>query len=140
MRIIDASVLVKICIEERSSAAARAEFISGERYAAPAHALAEVAEVLARKVRDGQALLPQIIQSIRAVEGEIEFLKVSDLIETAMEISITTGASVYDCLYVTAARRFGCLLITADTRLISRLAGTRYEPLLIPLDSANAPR
>ncbi len=108
--------------------------------AAPDHAFAEVAEVLTRKVRLGQAVLGQTVVAMQAIAAEIEPLRLDGLLPIAMSISFETGASVYDCLYVAAARSRGCQLLTADMRLIARLADTAYQPLLLPLASANSPR
>ena len=140
MRIIDASIIVKLCIEETGSAAAKAIFESGGKFATPDHAYAEVAEVLTRKVRLGQAVFGQMVLATRNIGAEIEFLKLPELVSSAMAISMETGASVYDCLYVAAADRLKSQLVTADRRLVERLSGTRYAQLLIPLDSAKGPR
>jgi predicted nucleic acid-binding protein len=140
MPIIDASIIVKLCIEETGSAAAKAIFESGGKFATPDHAYAEVAEVLTRKVRLGQAVFEQMVLATRNIAADIEFLKLSELISPAMAISMETGASVYDCLYVAAADRLQSQLVTADRRLVDRLSGTRYAQLLIPLDSAKGPR
>jgi len=64
MRIIDASIIVKLCIEENGSAAARQIVGRAGKLSAPGHALAEVGEVLARKVRLGQARLDQASDAI----------------------------------------------------------------------------
>jgi predicted nucleic acid-binding protein len=57
------------------------------------------------------------------------------LLDEAIEISLETGASVYDCLYVALASRERCRLVTADRRLIDKMSQTRHAPLLMPLDS-----
>lgn len=57
-----------------------------------------------------------------------------------MELSLATAASVYDCLYVAAAIEENCQLLTEDRRLVACLKATSYAELLLPLDSANAPR
>ncbi len=110
------------------------------RLVAPAHILAETGEVVSRKIRAGHVDAAQLRAIVQQLETELEVLPLVDLLEEAVGIALDTGASVYDCLYVAAASRHSRPLLTADARLISCLAGTRYEPLLLPLDSAKGPR
>jgi predicted nucleic acid-binding protein len=136
MRIIDASVIVKLCIEESGSVFAHAIMNSGEPLAAPNHALAEVGEVLARKVRSGQATFEQMLVSVHAAAAEIDFIDIIGLMPEAMSMSIETQLSVYDCLYVVAAVHMGTQLVTADGRMLKQLRASRYAQLLVPLDSS----
>ena len=136
MQIIDASIIVKLCIEENGSAIARQVVGNAVKLSAPNHALAEVGEVLVRKVRLGEAKFDQVGDAIRAVALKIDFIDLRELLPAAMTLSLDTKLSVYDCLYVAAAERLKGQLFTADRRMLSLLQSTRYRSLLLPLDSS----
>lgn len=55
----------------------------------------------------------------------------------AFQLSLRTGASVYDCLYVALAASEDCPLVTADRRLIAKMDETEFAGLLVPLNSFN---
>ena len=139
MPIIDASIIVKLCIEEAGWEAARAAVGRRTHVSAPDHALAEVGEVLTRKARMGQATMGQVAAAMEAIARDIEFVRIGPLMRDAMILSLETGASVYDCLYVVAAKQGETKLMTDDRRLIKTLQDTRFAPLLIPLDSSSGP-
>jgi predicted nucleic acid-binding protein len=136
MQIIDASIIVKLCIEENGSAIARQVVAQAVKLSAPNHALAEVGEVLARKVRLGQARFEQVSDAIGAVALRIDFIDLRELLPAAMTLSLDTRLSVYDCLYVAAAERLRGQLFTADQRMLNLLQPMRYRSLLLPLDSS----
>jgi predicted nucleic acid-binding protein len=46
----------------------------------------------------------------------------SQLLESALEIAIETGRSVYDSLYLALAVAHKCPMITADKRLVNALS------------------
>lgn len=140
MLVVDASVIVKIYAPEEGSEAAL-DFIGAEpERLIPAHAFAEVGEVLARKSRLGELAGLQVGGILTALRRAFTPVPLDDLIDPAVQMSIQTGASVYDCLYVALAAAEDCPLVTADHRLIVKMAGTRFARLLKPLDSINAPQ
>jgi predicted nucleic acid-binding protein len=68
MLVIDASVIVKIFVEESSSPEAIALYRSGQPLLVPAHAFAEAGEVFSRKLRNrfvDDAQLSLIISELR---------------------------------------------------------------------------
>lgn len=138
--IIDASALVKILVREPDSDIYMLAIKEGHRLGVPAHILAETGEVLSRKIRAGHIDSAQLRLIVNQLDTELDVIPVLGLFEEAISIALAVGASVYDCLYVAAADRYRRQLLTADTRLINRLAGTPYQPLLLPLASANSPR
>lgn len=138
--IIDASALVKILVREPDSDIYMAAIQEGHRLGAPAHILAETGEVLSRKMRAGHVDTAQLRLIANQLDAELDVIPVLGLFEQAISIALAVGASVYDCLYVAAADRYRRQLLTADARLIARLAGTVYQPLLLPLDSARGPQ
>lgn len=137
---IDASALVKLLVYAPDSAMYQSLVPEGARLCAPAHALAETGEVVSRKMRAGHVDAQQLAQIVAQLDAELETIPLLDLLSPAVAIALEVGASVYDCLYVAAAQRLGTQLLTADRRLVARLGGTPYHPLLISLDSATGPR
>jgi predicted nucleic acid-binding protein len=111
-------------------------FGNAVKLSAPNHALAEVGEVLVRKVRLGEAKFDQVGDAMRAVALKIDFIDLRELLPAAMTLSLDTKLSIYDCLYVAAAERLKGQLFTADRRMLSLLQPTRYRSLLLPLDSS----
>jgi predicted nucleic acid-binding protein len=55
------------------------------------------------------------------------------LAKRAFEIASELRHPVYDCFYLALAEREDAALVTADRRLIRRLAGSRWEALCRPL-------
>jgi predicted nucleic acid-binding protein len=140
MLVVDASAVVKIYAPEEGSQAALDLLSTDPDRMIPAHAIAEIGEVLMRKVRLGELTALQIDAILGAVRLGFASVPLDDLIHPAVEISLRTGASIYDCLYVALATAENCRLVTADRRLIAKMAGTRFAPLITPLDSLNAPQ
>ena len=133
---IDASALIKAFVEEPGSAEAR-RFLAGPFVlVAPGHAIGECAEVLARKVGKAELNRIQAKDAILAIRQSIGFIALDDLIEPAMEIALEAGVSVYDALYIATARKLNCQLLTADFRLMRKIAATGDAKLLIGLGEA----
>ena len=56
----------------------------------------------------------------------------------ALEISIQLRRPAYDALYLAAAESYRARVVTADTRLLNRVANTPFAPLVISLQDAAA--
>jgi predicted nucleic acid-binding protein len=138
MLVVDASVVVKIFAPEKGSDVALEIVGAEQERLAPAHAFAEVGEVLVRKGRAGELTNLQIEDILNALRRGFTTVPLDDLIGPAVQISIETGASVYDCFYVALAVAENCSLVTADDRLIAKMKGTHFAALLRPLDSSTA--
>jgi predicted nucleic acid-binding protein len=126
MLVIDASVIVKAFVEEEGSAEASEVFFSENVLAAPAHALAEVGEVLCRKLKAGDLAAGQLSEILAALPGAVPTVQLDEILEQAVLTAEATGTSVYDCLYLVTAMRNACSFVTADQRLVRKLAGTTF--------------
>jgi predicted nucleic acid-binding protein len=122
--VIDASVAVKWVLPEDDSEQAD-RFLSNAldqsvRLLAPDIYMAEVANVLwvrAARRRDISAEHARL--GLRSLLGTIETLVSSRaLVPRALELSLTFGHPVYDCLYVALALVEQCNVVTADRRLV----------------------
>ncbi len=113
--VIDASVVVKaLVLEEYSEQASELFFAADVVLWAPAHMLAEAAEVLERKRRDGKITEDQFSEAVASLPGAAVSISLDLLISDAVALARTLNHSVYDCLYLAAARRRQVPLITAD--------------------------
>jgi predicted nucleic acid-binding protein len=65
--------------------------------------------------------------------GAHEFWLTVWLASRAFEIAAELRHPVYDCFYLALAEREEASLVTADRRLIGRLAGSRWQTLCRPL-------
>lgn len=141
--VVDASVAVKWVIPEEGSTRARALLgaaARGEaRLLAPDVYVAEVANVLWKRshligdLRDDEAR--------EALENTLATLPTlapsTALASQALELALTFGRSLYDCLYVALALRASCPLVTADRRLVRAFAPATGQ--VIDLDEFEAP-
>jgi predicted nucleic acid-binding protein len=133
--VVDASVILKAFVQEEGSDHAGLIWSSETFLAAPAHALAEVGEALRRKWARGEVTEAQIAEACLAVPGSILSIAVDMLFEPAMAIARAIPVGFYDCLYLAAADRLDCRLVTADRKFLSAAVGTEWIAQMLPLDS-----
>jgi predicted nucleic acid-binding protein len=120
--VLDASVVVKIFIDEEGSDAARALSISGSRFCAPAFVAAEVASVFLKRLRRRELLRGYADAALRrAISLFDELVPSHRLAARAFEIAADHGTSPYDAMYVALAELRGLRLATADRRLLQRV-------------------
>ena len=131
-RIVDASVVVKWYVPEPGSDAAAKLMRSGATLLAPDHIVAEVGNVLWKKVRR-QELAAEDATDIadRVATGLPATLRASQpLLRAAVELATAYDRTVYDALYVALAVTEGTTLLTADERLVRALRDTPLEPFI----------
>ena len=123
--VVDASVVIKWFIDEPLHESARYILKTESSLHAPDLLLAEVGNIVWKKVTRGEIGEEQaqkIALSLRDLP--IVLLPSSELIERALQIALSIKQPVYDCLYVACAESLGGALITSDERLKRKLAGT----------------
>jgi predicted nucleic acid-binding protein len=127
--VLDASVAVKWVLAEPDSANAltlRADVQKQlHEILAPDIYPIEIAHGLTRAERKG--IVPpgdahQLLADILATPPQLH--PHLPMLGRAVEISSQTGQGVYDCVYVALAEREGCEFLTADERLLRKLAGS----------------
>ncbi|HEY2707696.1 MAG TPA: type II toxin-antitoxin system VapC family toxin [Caulobacteraceae bacterium] len=124
--VLDASVAAKVFIEEEGSAEASAYVLSGVRFIAPELVLIEVANVVLKRFRRGE--LPRMVADhvARASRTMFDELVPADkLVPRAFELAADHGLSVYDSMYVALAEARHRRLVTADARLIAKMANAK---------------
>ena len=131
--VLDASVALKWFVQEDGAASALA-LAGREDLIAPDLLVAEVANGLWKMEQVGRlpakavdlalARLPRYFQQLAPVEP---------LAARALGIARRLGHPVYDCFYLALAEQANASFVTADSRLLERLAGTSLVTLAVSL-------
>ena len=134
MVVIDASVAAKWFVVEPGTSAARKLVETEGALIAPELVIAEVLSVVWKRLikddleRDQVAHGPEALPKLFA-----ELWPTVWLARRAFEIAAELRHPVYDCFYLALAESEDATLVTADRRLIARLAGSRWDRLCRPL-------
>jgi predicted nucleic acid-binding protein len=123
--VVDASVVIKWYVPEADLAAAHALRAPGVRLAAPDLLFVETANVLWKLVRRGEMPSSEAIEIIERIAAS-PFATYSNesLARDALDLAIATGLTAYDASYVALAARLATHCLTADQKLMRRVAGT----------------
>jgi predicted nucleic acid-binding protein len=134
--IVDASVAVKWFIQEPDSDRARALLGGSERLLAPDLIVIEVCNTAWRRAKMGDIAAKQAV-AIAELIGRMPWtLEPSvELAPRATAISFALNHPVYDCFYLAAGERHEAAVVTADGRLLRRLAGAAWQRRAIDLKS-----
>lgn len=120
--VIDASVAVKWVVEEEGSAdalAVRKNF----RCIAPELMIAEVANILWKKVQRKELLIDEARLAARLLEQSgIEFVTMHGALEPVTELAARLAHPAYDCIYLELAQRRDLRFVTADIRLLRAIS------------------
>jgi predicted nucleic acid-binding protein len=134
MVVVDASVAVKWFVVESGASAALELLRSGSRLIAPELVVAEVVNVVWKRLlrndleHDQAVHVPGALPKLFA-----ELWPTVRLARRAFEIAVELRHPVYDCFYLALAESEDAVMITADRWLIGRLAGSRWEQRCRPL-------
>jgi predicted nucleic acid-binding protein len=130
--VVDASVTVKWFIPEIHSFEAQQLLAPGNALFGPDVLWPEFGNVLWKKVRRNEIDPTTARDAVRELE-EIPLAIESSIGLTvdALQIATETGRTVYNCLYLTLARRLDCLLVTADRRFYNAMQGTPYAGTML---------
>jgi predicted nucleic acid-binding protein len=122
--VVDASVAIKWFIEENLSEEAGAILGHGEPLFAPDLLLAEIGNVLWKKVVRGEVAPDQAHEIAAKIEEGIPVLYSMRLLNArALQIALP----IYDCFYLACAEAVDGVLVTADRKLLDISKGTAFE-------------
>lgn len=131
--VVDASVAVKLFLNEPLTSQAIDLFdrLADEKSVAfhiPDLFYVECANIFWKQCQRGNAV-PSKAQADLALLGTLQLQRTStfDLMNNALTIALTHGISAYDACYVTLAHREGIPMVTADEKLVNKLASTPYQ-------------
>lgn len=120
--IVDASVAIKWAAPEALSEQA-IWILTNARLAAPDLLIAECANILWKKVRSGEFDAATARLAAGAImRTDIELAPMRQSMAGAVDLAVELDHPAYDCLYLALAIERKCPLVTADTRLVNRLA------------------
>lgn len=123
--VIDSCVCVKWVIREQDSERAINLLSSDAELIAPDLVLLEVANALWKNVRRGLITAERAQLRLGDLPGFFNrLLPSTELVAEALSLGLTIDLPIYDCAYVIASRRTGAKLVTADTKLVGKLADT----------------
>jgi predicted nucleic acid-binding protein len=128
--IVDASVAVKWIAPEEGQPAALELIRTSDKLCAPEFLLLEVGNTIWKKVRRGELSSDQASGGLGFLRRVIQrFVPDTLLADRALAISLEGDHPIYDCLYVACAEHENGVVVTADTRLLTKLGG-RYDGIL----------
>ena len=119
---VDASVAAKWVLHEADSDAAR-RIVEQAQLMAPDLLWAELGSLLWRRQRNGELTAAQAREMLLTLRAfRIRTHGMFPLLPLALEIAMTIGHSVYDCVYLALADEEDCRVVTADRRLQNAVA------------------
>lgn len=134
--VIDASVALKWFVDEDGSAQASALLDGPDLLIAPDLVLAEVGNAAWKAVRGGTMHPEQFAHAATRLPAAFdELTPLASLSQRAAAIALELDHPVYDCCCLALAEARAAPLVTADRRLLSRVAGTPWEGLVVDLRS-----
>lgn len=130
--IVDSCVAVKWVVREEYSEKAVGLLQTDLHLVAPDLVLMEIANALWKNVKRGFVSAEQAKVRLNDVPGFFNrLLTTADLVVEAFALGNAADIPIYDCIYVVSARRIGARLVTADAKLVAKLAGTPDEARVI---------
>jgi predicted nucleic acid-binding protein len=133
--VVDASVGIKLVITEALSSKAHDLFAHlardpAARFHVPDLFDIECANILWKQIQRFGYPLADAQRNLATLAAlALQRIPVTTLAADALAIAAAWGTSAYDGCYVAASQRLGVPLITADTRLVARLAGSPFRVL-----------
>lgn len=132
--VIDASVAIKWFVAEPDSALAVKLFERVGGLAAPRLLMVEIASGLRKNFVRRLIRRETVLASIRAVESLIEaWHEDESLLIEALTLALDLDHPIYDCFYLALARKLNTVCVTADIKLLNKVAGTPFAPLAVGL-------
>jgi predicted nucleic acid-binding protein len=135
--VVDASVAMKLVLAEPDSAQADALFAHldldpAALFFVPDFFFLECTSVLRKATKKGLCTPAEAKARLARVEGlRLNRIGVTSLTGAALDLAVTHDLSAYDAAYVAASAQALVPLITADDKLVRKLAGTAHEVYLL---------
>ena len=126
---VDASIAIKWVIEETGTQEALA-LRKSAKLIAPDLLISECANILWKKVQRKELHKDEALLAARLLQGaEIELVPTRSLLEATAQLAIELAHPAYDCVYLALAMERGCRFVTADDRLLRKIAESRRKLL-----------
>jgi predicted nucleic acid-binding protein len=138
--VIDASVAAKWFFPEEHSELCQNLLSENCQLMAPELIWSEVGNIFWKRFRRGEITAEEASQlASNFSQMPIETDSTHELLTPAVEIALSTGITVYDAMYVSAAIRRGCPLVTADEKLNIVLANTPFSGAVRHISTLEVP-
>jgi predicted nucleic acid-binding protein len=132
--IVDANVAIKWIIPQILRDRARDIISRAEVLAVPSMFTAEVTTALWQYARSGHITNDQAHAGLAQILDQITlFVEDTELADEAIALGLDLNYAPYDCFYLVLAMRRSAPFVTADRRLINRLASTKYKSHVVHL-------
>jgi len=126
--VVDASVVAAAFFQDQHADAARSLLASNRKLHAPDLIYPEVASVIWKRHRRGEIDEDEAGQLLADVlRLPLQTTPSDRLVDSALQLALRTGQSVYDCLYLALAVKNKTVMVSGDRRLVSALAGSPLE-------------
>lgn len=119
--IIDASVAFKWLVHEPDSDAAIA-WLDNDTLLAPALVHSEVGNALLKRIRSGELSEEGAPANLQRLERILTLIDERPFMGLALQMAISLGHSLYDCVYLATAEALDDELLTADRRFADKVA------------------
>jgi predicted nucleic acid-binding protein len=127
--IVDTSIAVQWFVAEPDAPAAEL-LLPREDLVAPDILLLETANVLRKKLRDGDIMQEQAIGSFAFLRASFrQLVPFGELLERAFSMAVEVGHPVYDCVFLACAESTNGVLVTRDAKFVDRASG-KYPGVL----------
>jgi predicted nucleic acid-binding protein len=114
--VVDASIAIKWVLWEDHAMAAR-HVLSTREMLAPHLLWAEVGNAIWKRQRRRESSLEEACRQLSDVrELPVRTFSHWPLMPTALDLAMSLGQTVYDCLYLALAEEEDCVVVTADRR------------------------
>ncbi len=126
--VVDASAAVKWVVREEGSTQALALLQGTDALIAPELVLVEMSNVLWRLHRQGVVQQAQVDLLLnQGLEAFQEIVPMGGFANRATAIAMALDHPTYDCFYLALAEEREAVMVTADQRLASKVAGTEWS-------------
>ena len=135
--VVDASVGIKLVINEGLSAEAHALFAHlaqdpAARFFVPELFYLECANILWKHTqRSGYPLADAQLNLSTLSALALQRFSILSLPADSLTIAANHAITVYDACYVATAKHFGVPLVTADTKLVTKMTGSPFTVLFL---------
>lgn len=138
--VVDASVVVKLLVDETDSGVARQIVADCQELHAPRLMVSEVANTLWRKACLGQIERPDAWAGVALLADMPMHWNDDETVGgDAVRLSLSLDHPAYDCIYLALALRIGATVVTADSRFVNVVTSTEHgESILMLADYANS--
>lgn len=125
--VVDASVAIKWFVPENYSEYADHLLNNNYNLLAPALLIAEVCNILWKKIRLGQISLAEGQQALAEFQAtNLQIFELEPLLQNAFNLANQTGRTAYDCFYLALAIQQQCQMVTADEKFFNALQNTAF--------------